>query len=270
MKSNFVSYYFYIIMPLTLLTLLTLSPKGQATELIACGHPYYPPVSWLQNNEIIGVAPAVVKLIFGELGYQVRLDMFGNWKRCLREVKTGHADIVVAAYRIKSREPHFDFSQQHIVADPIGAFVNPKHAKDYRSLDDLKGKTVGLLFGDSFGDSLDKFIEANNHIEYVSKGKQNFEKFVHGRIDFMLLGILSGQLQTMKFAYNKQIIAAPLKLDTQYYYLALSPHSQLKKHLPYINQRLQQLHQSGKIQGLLTEYSHLYLKSSTDVDADKP
>ena len=182
------------------------SANTQARELIACGHPYYPPVSWVQQEQLIGVAPAVVKLIFAELGYQVKLDTVGNWKRCLSEVKTGHADIVVAAYRIDSREPDFDFSEQHILADPIGVFVNPNTSTDYHSLDDLKGKTVGLLFGDSFGDSLDKFIDENNQVEYVSEGQQNLKKLAQGRIDFIPLGIPSGMLQTKKFGYTKHII----------------------------------------------------------------
>lgn len=250
------------------LMMVAQSPKGQTQELIACGHPYYPPVSWVQEEQLIGVAPAVVKLVFAELGYQVRLDVVGNWKRCLSEVKTGHADIVVAAYRIDSREPDFDFSEQHIVDDPIGIYVNPNNNITYHSLDDLKGKTVGLLFGDSFGDSLDAFIDEHNQIEYVSEGQQNLKKLARGRIDFIPLGIVSGKLQTQKFGYTKQIIAAPFKLKTEYYYLALGSHSELSQHLPYINQRLNELHQSGKIQQLVTQYSKTYLDSSTE--ASKP
>jgi polar amino acid transport system substrate-binding protein len=238
----------------------------QSKELIACGHPYYPPVSWVQNKKLVGLAPAVVKIIFAELGYQVKLDKVGNWKRCLSEVKTGHADIVVAAYKIVSRESYFHFSEQYIVADPIGVYVNPRRNKTYHSLNVLKGKTAGLLFGDSFGDRLDKFMDDNNRIEYVSEGQQNFKKLSQGRIDFMPLGILTGQLQTEKFGYSKQIIVAPFKLETEYYYLALSRHSKLSHHFPYINKRLNELHENGQIQTLVTKYSQIYLESSAEGD----
>ncbi len=248
------------------LTIALQSPCSQARELIACGHPYYPPVSWVQQQQLVGIAPTVVKQLFGELGYQVRFDTVGNWKRCLWEVKIGRADIVVAAYRIASREPDFNFSQQHIVADPIGVFVNSNKIENYRSLNNLKGKTVGLLFGDSFGDSLDQFIVDNSQIEYVSQGQQNFAKLAHGRIDFMPLGTVSGKLQTQKFEYSGQIVEAPFKLTTEYYYLALGRHSGLGQHMPYINQRLIELHQKGIIQQLQTKYSKIYLESSTKVD----
>jgi len=263
MKPSWLAHFFLTVVGLMM---VLHSANTQARELIACGHPYYPPVSWVQQEQLIGVAPAVVKLIFAELGYQVKLDTVGNWKRCLSEVKTGHADIVVAAYRIDSREPDFDFSEQHILADPIGVFVNPNTSTDYHSLDDLKGKTVGLLFGDSFGDSLDKFIDENNQVEYVSEGQQNLKKLAQGRIDFIPLGIPSGMLQTKKFGYTKHIIAAPFKLETEYYYLALGSHSELSEHLPYINQRLSELHKNGKIKQLVTQYSKTYLESSTEAD----
>jgi len=242
------------------------SQKSYARELIACGHPYYPPISWVQDQQVIGVAPAVVKLIFSELGYQVKLNTVGNWKRCLWEVKTGYADIVVAAYRIDSRESDFAFSQEFIVADPIGVFVNPNDNVNYHSLNDLKGKTVGLLFGDSFGDSLDKFFDENNQIEYVSQGQQNFEKLANGRVDFMPLGIVTGKLQTKKLGYSDQIVASAIKLETNNYYMALSPHSGLSLYLPYINKRLKQLHENGKILQLLAKYSNIYLDSMTEGD----
>ncbi|MFB1015330.1 MAG: transporter substrate-binding domain-containing protein [Alteromonadaceae bacterium] len=264
MKSPWLSCLF---LTLTGFTLLLQSHQGQTTELIACGHPYYPPVSWLEQQQLVGVAPAVVKLIFGELGYQVKLDKLGNWKRCLTEVQAGHADVVVAAYRIASRESDFDFSEQHIVADPIGVFINQNKSNNYQSLNDLKDKTVGLLFGDSFGDSLDQFIVDHNQIEYVSEGEQNLKKLAQGRIDFIPLGISSGKLQTQKFGYSQQVIAAPFKLETEYYYLALGRHSKLKQHLPYINQRLNELHQTGKIQQLVTQYSKLYLETLTKADS---
>lgn len=257
-RSLFIAFF------LTFVFLTTTLPsfKGQTTELIACGHPYYPPVSWVQQQQLVGVAPDVVKLIFGELGYHVKLDKVGNWKRCLSEVQAGHADIVVAAYKITSREAIFDFTQQYIVADPIGVFVNANKNKIYQSLNDLKDQTVGLLFGDSFGENFDKFIENNNQVEYVSEGLQNLQKLAQDRIDFIPIGISSGELQTEKFGYSKQIIVAPLKLDTEYYYLALGRHSQLNKHLPYINQRLKQLHENGSIKKLVSKFSDMYLKSS--------
>ncbi|NRA52693.1 MAG: transporter substrate-binding domain-containing protein [Gammaproteobacteria bacterium] len=234
--------------------------SSQARELIACGHPDYPPVSWAENNRLVGVAPTVVRQLFKELGYEVKLQALGNWKRCLLEVSKGRADIVVAAYHIKSREPFLDFSTQPIMADPIGIFVNSDKISHYQSQVDLKGKTTGLLLGDSFGDQFDRFIKQHTKIEYVSQGQQNFEKLALARIDFMPIGISTGALQSQKLGYQQQISLAPLTINTEHYFLALGRGSKLSQHLPYLNRRLSELEASGEIKRLITKFSQRYLK----------
>ena len=126
---------------------------------------------------------ALVRELFGELGLRVRLEAFGNWKRCLLEVRAGRADIVVAAYRNREREQQFAFSGQYVVADPIVLFVRRDRSFVFKDWDDLRGRTVGLLLGDSFGERFDRFAEAALKVERVSTGRQNVRKLVLGRID---------------------------------------------------------------------------------------
>lgn len=243
---------------ISLLGLLTTTAQAERI-LNACGHPFYPPVSWHSQGELTGLAPAVTRQIFAELGYQVQLSADSNWKRCLLEVEQGNADIVVAAFQTQPREGWLYFSQSPIIADPITLFVNTRVPLRYESLNDLKGKTVGLLLGDSFGDAIDRFIQQNNNIEYVSQGKQNFAKLAMGRIDYMPLGQLSGDLQRTRLGFSDQVRALDTVITTEHYYLALGKYSQLQQHLPYINQRLLEMQQDGTLARLTRQYSLRYL-----------
>ncbi len=248
--------------PLLFISLLGLliTTTAQAERILkACGHPFYPPVSWHSQRELTGLAPAVTRQIFAELGYQVQLSADSNWKRCLLEVEQGNADIVVAAFRTQPREAWLYFSQVPIIADPITLFVNTRVPLRYESLNDLKGKTVGLLLGDSFGDAIDRFIQQYNSIEYVSQGKQNFAKLAVGRIDYMPLGQLSGDLQRTRLGFSEQVRALDTVITTEHYYLALGRDSQLQQHLPYINQRLREMQQDGTLARLTHQYSLRYL-----------
>ncbi|WP_255487341.1 substrate-binding periplasmic protein [Oceanospirillum sediminis] len=244
-----------------LLALLWLETARAGQSLKACGHPFYPPVSWHHNNQLTGLAPAVTRQLFAELGYQVQLSADSNWKRCLLEVQQGKADIVVAAYRIRSREAYLSFSQQPIVADKVTLFVNRQQPIEYRSPEDLKGKTVGLLLGDSFGEQFDRFVEQHGLIEYVSRGHQNFAKLALGRIDYMPLGQLSGELQSLRLGFHDDVMALNTEITTEHYYLALGHHSGLQGYLPYLNQRLKQMHEDGTIQRLIQKYSFQYLNA---------
>ncbi|MBY4678763.1 substrate-binding periplasmic protein [Marinobacterium arenosum] len=251
----------YALLAGLLLLLGLYSISSSARTLKACGHPFYPPVSWHSAGQLIGLAPAITRQLFAELGYRVQLIGGNNWKRCLLEVQQGKADIVVAAYRIASRESYLSFSEQHIIADSVTLFVNRKQPIRFNQLEDLRGKTVGLLLGDSFGDSFDRFIQQNSHIEYVSRGRQNFAKLALGRIDYMPLGKLSGRLQSRKLGFHDQVKPLEREITTEYYYLAVGRHSGLQQHLPFINHRLREMHRSGEIGRLTARFSLDYLNS---------
>ena len=244
---------------LLLVSSATVPAVSQARTLNACGHPFYPPVSWVQNGQLVGLAPAVSRILFKELGYQITLRADSNWKRCLRQVEQGTADIVVAAYRISSRESYLDYSSQPVIADPVTLFINRSKPFTFNQLSDLRGKTVGLLLGDSFGDEFDNYLLNNTTIEYVSSGQQNFGKLALGRIDFMPLGRLSGELQSKKLGFHPQITPLDRVISTEYYYLAVGRNSGLAKHLPYINRRLKEMHHDGTLNRLVEQQSQHYL-----------
>jgi polar amino acid transport system substrate-binding protein len=241
------------------LLLLLVSLPVQARVITACGHPEYPPVSWINNNALIGLAPNVARTIFAELGYQLDIDTSGNWKRCLQEAKAGNIDVVIAAYKTQPRTAYLAYSSQYLVADRLSILVNRNDKRAYHSLQDLKDKRVGLLLGDSFGDAFDQFLNALPEREFVSKGAQNMAKLAYQRIDFMPLGVLSGQLQLHKLGYQDSVKLTEITIGTEHYYLALSKHSGLQKHLPHINQRILALHESGAIEKLLQCFSQYYL-----------
>lgn len=253
------------------------STSAFSRTLKACGHPFYPPVSWISNNQLTGLAPAITKKIFSELGYEIQLITDYNWKRCLLEVQLGNADIVVAAYKISKRESFLSFIHPPLIADPVALFINRQAPFEVKEMDDLKGKTVGLLLGDSFGEKFDHFLQNNSHIEYVSRNSQNFAKLARQRIDYMPIGALSGELQSKKLGFHGQIKALDYMISTEFYYLGLGKNSALEKHTPYLNRRLKELTQDGTIDKLTQFYSQQYthavddpihdsLKSNSSVD----
>ena len=273
--------------------------QAHARELIACGHPAYPPVSWVAGGELRGLAPTLairedaseqprdlarlgngtggelqtvvgsdgLDQLFAELGLTVRLEAFGNWKRCLQEVREGRADIVVAAYRNRERERHFAFSAHHLVVDPIVLFVRRDRRFVFDDWEDLRGRSVGLLLGDSFGERFDRFAETALRVERVSTGRQNMRKLVLGRIDFMPIGRESGRLQRRQLGYEDVVEALPQPLVTEYYHVAVRKGSELEALLPEIDLRLTALHADGGIARALQAHAERYLAEPPEADA---
>ena len=240
--------------------------QAQGRDLIACGHPAYPPVSWVADGKLRGLAPTLVRDLFAELGLNVRLEVFGNWKRCLQEVREGRADIVVAAYRNHEREQQFAFSAHYLVVDPIVLFVRRDRRFVFNDWEDLRGRTVGLLLGDSFGERFDRFAETALKVERVSTGRQNVRKLVLGRIDFMPIGRDSGRLQSRRLGYDDVLEALPQMLVTEYYHVAVRKGSALETLLPEIDLRLTALDADGSIARWLQAQAEAYLAEPPRAD----
>tara|TARA_R110001583_G_C5644305_1_gene408164 strand:+ start:862 stop:1695 length:834 start_codon:yes stop_codon:yes gene_type:complete len=233
------------------------APVEGSKQIVLCGHPDYPPVSWAEEDRIVGLAPEVVKRIFNRLGYETQAKVVGNWKRCLREVELGRVDVAVA-YRTLEREKFFDFSRESVIDDPMAIFVNRNRPFPFERREDLLGKTAGLMLGDSVGDAFDQFLLENLTIERVSEGHQNFGKLERGHIDFIPYGLHTGNLLVRRLGLQDMIVPLPNLVTTNHYYLAISRKSELTQYLDLIDVELKRLHETGEVTRLTEHYIGVY------------
>lgn len=124
---------------------------AQAAETIRyCDYPVYPPISWSDGQQVRGLAPELVKRLFGALGYRVEVVVLGNWRRCLLDAAAGRVDLVLA-YRTPARDRDLAFSAEPVLREDVAIFYNRQRPVRIRSLGDLAGYRGGLLFGESYG-----------------------------------------------------------------------------------------------------------------------
>src|SRR5688572_26806159 len=79
------------------------SPTAQNT-IIASGHPEWPPIMFQSGSAIDGAGPALVRMIFEDLGYSVSFPHTGTWDQVQAKARSGEVDILVAAYKTTERE----------------------------------------------------------------------------------------------------------------------------------------------------------------------
>lgn len=227
--------------------------NDESKKIILCGHPDYPPVSWVEGDAIKGLAPDVVKRVFRRFDYEIDAKVVGNWKRCLRELELGRVDVAVA-YRTIEREQLFDFSREPVIDDPMAIFVNRNRSFPFTSWDDLLGKTAGLMLGDSMGNEFDQFMAEGLVVERVSEGVQNFNKLARAHIDFIPYGLHTGNLLVQRFGLEERVMPLPTLVTTNQYYLAISKHSHLTQYMDLIDAEIKRLRETKEMQRL-TEYS---------------
>ncbi|PSJ48174.1 ABC transporter substrate-binding protein [Zobellella endophytica] len=242
-----------------LLGLLLALPASAAKTLVACGHPMYPPLSWAERGELTGIAPHLARRLLGEFGYRLDMRIFGNWERCQLAARQGKVDLIVAAYKTRRREQDFLFSDTPIIADPVVLFTHAGHAMPSGKAPELGGRTLGLLFGDSFGDEFDRLMARHPHVERVSTGEQNFHKLAQGRIDYMPIGLTTGRLQARKLSLTERVFPLDQVLTVERYHLSLPRGSVLAPLLPALSERLRQLTEDKYISHITRYYERRYL-----------
>ena len=222
-----------------------------------CDYPVYPPISWSDGKQVRGLAPSVVKNLFGRLGYEVEIVVLGNWKRCLLDAAEGRVDVVLA-YSTAQREQSMVFSTVPVLREEVALFINRQRPVKFERLEDLAHYRGGLLFGESYGVDFDRLVGQHQNIEWVSDSGQNFGKLIRGRIDFITSERRTGELYVDNLPGAQDVISLPNALSVDYLRVAVSRKSPLANHMPEIDEQLKRMVDTGEIERLLNESEVTY------------
>lgn len=240
------------------LAILLLCSGAQAAPAVRyCDYPVYPPISWSDGKQVRGLAPRVVKAVFGSLGLDVEMVVLGNWKRCLLDAAEGRVDVVLA-YRTPQREAGLAFAEVPVLREEVAVFYNRQRPLQVDRLEDLARYRGGLLFGESYGNAFDRSVARAGNIEWVSDSQQNFGKLIRGRIDFIPYERRTGLLYIEHLPGGGDIGVLPMTLTVDHLRLAVSRKSPLAARLPEIDRTLHELAASGAIERWLGESEAAY------------
>lgn len=129
-----------------------------------------------------GAATALVTEILKRAGYKTEVSI-ETWPRTLEGTSAGIYDVIIAAWKTKEREAHFQYTDPYFV-NTI-QFVKRKGTPiNFRGYPDLKGLVIGVVNGYAYGDEFDKAqgilkLPANHLI-------QNLLMLQRGRVDLTL------------------------------------------------------------------------------------
>ncbi|KGF83072.1 cysteine ABC transporter substrate-binding protein [Massilia sp. JS1662] len=145
----------------------------------------YPPFNFkdAKTGQLAGYDVDVAKLVCAKLGVKPEF-VTTEWSAILAGLGAGRYDVIVSQVGITSRRQQaFDFSQPYTYSAPQ-LIVRRNEAAAYRSLADLKGRTVGVGQGSVF----EQQVRAVPGIEVKSypAAPENLQDLAFGRIDAAL------------------------------------------------------------------------------------
>jgi polar amino acid transport system substrate-binding protein len=158
---------------------LCLSLNAQTQQLNVVGE--Y--IAGATNYDGTGYQFEMVKAIFEPLGYQVNINVY-PYKRALKEVEHGQADMMIGMIRHSNMSTLFSFVPHE--ADKILAIYRDDNVLNWQGLSTLKNKKLVML--PSISENAKEHLPIlNNQVRVVNTPIQALKMLKHGRADFIIM-----------------------------------------------------------------------------------
>lgn len=239
---------------------------GIPNPILLSGNPEYPPFMWRDGQRIVGVGTDLAVIILSRLNQPYKNRYMGPWKRVQENARMGEVDLIVGIYRNPEREDYLDFSEPYS-DDPSSIFTLKEKTFPMSSRHDLVSLRGVTRFGESYGASLDRFIDTELKMSRVYSTQEMFDRLFSGKVDYMLFGYYPTRIFSIRKGYEERIAVVEKKLAVENMHLALSKRSRYRRLLPDINQLLRKLRDDGTIEALIQEHMSRYFNRSVDGDA---
>jgi len=180
------------------------------------------PFMYEKDNQAAGLYPLLLQDAFKRMGVPATVEAY-PWKRALVMGESGEAGIG-GIYKTELRLKIYDYSAP-LFFEKLLIYVKKGNGFEFNTVNDLKGKTLGVMSGWSYGDIFDQAkAQGLFKVEEVSTDIANFEKLLLGRVD----GVIAIELTAQQIISEKQyvgqieVLATPLSINATYLVFAKS------------------------------------------------
>lgn len=172
-----------------------------------------------------GCDSRVVSEAFSNIGYTVVYDFF-PWARAYNLAETGEWDGTLEWDDTPEHRSAFYISSEPLSNQEWVFFYHNDRPFKWETLNDLKGKTVGITSGYVYSDAFKEYIDDGKiTFEEASNDEANFKKLLAGRIDIFPMEKIVGRRlikNTLTLEDQKKITFHPKPLQNFHTYLLLS------------------------------------------------
>ena len=240
---------------LTLTILLTANPLLADKRQVNMVSDPWPPFIEGELGDFArgGIAFTIHQEIFSRIdGVDISVHLI-PWKRALREVEQGAYDGIPILLKTPEREAYLKYSDPFLVGRNLVWSVADAQGRvfQWESIDDLRGKRIGIVPDYSYGEQFDKLFAQGELTPIHAPAVNNlFLMLAKGRIDLALASESVGYL----YAENIEdvvILPAEQPTDADIYHIGISRKSWAVELLPQINRIIYELQAEGYIDQLL-------------------
>ena len=224
-------------------------------KLVVVSSPYEPFIIYdIENDNVTGIDVDIIKQIYSGTDFQVEYKIV-PWDTSINMVKNGLADIIPAISYSKSREEFLDFSINYRAESKYNFYTSKEKNVFIESLNDLKGKRVGVLAGYTYYSDFDKNRSFKR--DFSVKEEIMFSKLLKGQVDVIILNSYSAEYLIKKIGIIKKIKLENYKhveFNSSDVKLGYSKVKGNKKAIDLFNIKYPELENNGSIKKITQKY----------------
>lgn len=214
----------------------------------------FAPFSYEIDGVVSGPAVDVIQLICNEMDVSCSFKSY-PWSRAQKMVEVGKANGMFVLGWNKERAKWITFTPP-LMRTEYGFFVRNDNAVEYKTPGDVKGYKVAVYGPSNTSKNLEKIKAALGGeltIDMRYDDESGFKKLSAGRVDAVFSN------RDVGYALIKKVGVDNIKYAGSYkklkYYIGFSQQHNAKAVVDKFNETFRQLHQKGKIQEVLKQYS---------------
>lgn len=222
------------------------SSSDKAETLVMGTNASFPPYEYVDDNgKIVGIDAEIAQAIADKLGMKLEIkDM--EFDSLIPAVKSKSIDLVLAGMTVtEERKQSVNFSDSYSTGVQV---VIVKEGSDIKTVDDLKGKKIGVQAGTT-GDAYcsDDFGEEN--VKQFSNGSLAVAALANGQVDCV---VIDNEPAKNYVAANSGLKILDTEYVTEDYAIAISKDNDelLKK----VNNALKELKDDGTVDKIIGKY----------------
>ena len=228
-------------------------------EMVIMGAYDNPPKAYLKNSEAKGFLVDITKWCMNEINYPYTIELY-PWKRAYYNALKGKGGIIGLS-KNSERLKIFDYSEPLFYGD-LMLVVKKGKEFPFKTIDDLKGKVIGIGLGASYGDEFEKAVaDGFFKISETVHKTSSLVMLKRERVDAVLIGpgkyglweVINESSKSFHLKIEDfSILPVPFKRDSKY--LGVHKSLGMKGFLKEFNAAIEKGRNSGEIDKIIERY----------------
>ena len=179
----------------------------------------FPPFEYTENGSPTGINKEIIEEACNRLDVTPVFTQL-PWKRALMHAKNGRADAVFSLFKNDERIRYFNFTKENINTVRMVLISNHENNIKINSIEDMKGKRVGVYLGSSYGE---KFDTSNQIEKYPATTNESLLRMLAAkRTDFAIIDERVAKYWCKKIGMENKFKILSYKLTEKKTFIAFS------------------------------------------------